>query len=410
MSRAARHVTELPPAARIPAIVFGIDIGSLGVLRALVARGVRAYVADQLLDVMTDSRWYRSPGSTLAETSDSERLAGYLRSLPLERAMLIPTSDAWTVSVSGLPGELADRFVSCSAGRDVVEQMIDKELFRSLVERLDIPRPTTVRIGDPRDLDGLTDDQLRGGFLKPTDSQLHRRFYKVKGSFVTSRDAAERRVEEAMALGVEYLFQEWIPGAHSASILIDGMVDRSGRLRALTARRKLREYPRRLGTTSSSVGIRPDDVADAVDSVMRILDATAYRGLFNVEFKFDARDGRHKIIEFNPRACAYTGTIASAGVDLPWMAYLDAQGLEVDRAPAYPVGRHAFYEIADAKAIVHALRNGRRPEGAILRPWLTGDRALWWWKDPKPALGLVSRRIRRVLGRSPRSGGGAESA
>ncbi len=50
-----------------------------------------------------------------------------------------------------------------------------------------------------------------------------------------------------------------------------------------------------------------------VASVKRLLAELSSRGLFNIEFNLDARDGHYKIIEFNPRARSYTGTIASAG-------------------------------------------------------------------------------------------------
>jgi predicted ATP-grasp superfamily ATP-dependent carboligase len=384
----------------VPAIVFGADIGPLGVLRALVARGVPCYVADDTTDVIARSRWYRSPGRSLAETADSGVLAEYLRSLDLERAVLIAGSDRWAISVSGLPPDVSERFPASSSTRDIVDQLIDKDLFGALVLRLGIPHPTTIEIGGPADLDGLTDEQINAGFLKPTDSQLHRRHFGAKGSFVRSRRAAVERVEQATALGIQYVFQEWIPGPHSAAILVDGLVDRDGVIRALTARRKVREHPARLGTTSSSVGISPSEVPEAIDSVERMIAATSYRGLFNIEFKLDARDGHYKVIEFNPRACWYTGTIARGGVDLPWMAYLDALGMPVPDADPYPAGRFAFYEVNDARRILHSLRRGRRPEGSIYRTWFTGDRALFWWRDPMPALSALGRRLRHAKRRS----------
>jgi predicted ATP-grasp superfamily ATP-dependent carboligase len=384
----------------LPVLIFGADVGPLGVLRALTARGVRCYVADHATDVITKSRWYRSPARTLPETADSAVLADYLRSLDLPGAVLIAGSDRWALAVSGLPDDVRARFPASSSGRDVVEQLIDKDRFGALVSGLQVPHPTTLEITGPADIDRLSDQELRGGFLKPTDSQLHRRHFGAKGSFVRSRAAAIAQVERATALGIEYVYQEWIPGPHSAAILIDGIVDRDGAIRALTARRKIREHPRRLGTTSSSVGIDPSDVGGAVESVKAMLSATSYRGLFNIEFKHDARDGRDKVIEFNPRACAYTGTIASGGVDLPWLAYLDAQGLTVPDAGPYPVGRYALYEISDAKRIVNAVRRGRRPEGAIARTWVRGDRALFWWRDPMPALSMLGRRLGRLVGRS----------
>ena len=48
-----------------------------------------------------------------------------------------------------------------------------------------------------------------------------------------------------------------------------------------------------------------------------MLATTDYRGIFNVEFKFDRRDGRFKIIELNPRSTWYAGHIAGPGSICP---------------------------------------------------------------------------------------------
>jgi D-aspartate ligase len=384
----------------LPVLLFGGHIAALGVLRALAARDVPCYVVVHESDVITRSRWYRSPGQALPESSDSQVLAAYLESLPLERAVAIACSDEWSVAVAGLPDALRSRFLTSAPSRKAAEQLTDKDLFGALVTRLGIPHPQTFEIATSADLGAVSDDQLRNGFLKPRSSVLHRRAFGTKGSFVTSREAAVRRVEEAAKLGIEFVLQEWIPGPHSASILIDGFVDRDGVLQALTARRRIRQDPPRLGTSTSSVGISPDDVPDAVDAARRLLDEVSYRGIFNIEFKFDARDGQHKVIEFNPRPCWYTGTIARGGVDLPWMAYLDAQGMPVTKAGSYPAGRYAYYEFRDASAILRAMTSGRRPRGPILRTWLTGDRALFWWRDPMPALGGAGRALNRVAATS----------
>ncbi|HEV7810101.1 MAG TPA: hypothetical protein VGO64_05855, partial [Candidatus Limnocylindrales bacterium] len=86
------------------------------------------------------------------------------------------------------------------------------------------------------------------------------------------------------------------------------------------------------------------------------------------------------------------------GMDLPWMAYLDAQDLPVPAPGSIQVGRYGMYEIPDATAILRAIVNRRRPDGPVLRSWLTADRALFWWRDPMPAVAGVSQMIGRRLG------------
>ena len=369
----------------------------------LAERGIRCLVVDDTNNIIVRSRSYRPAERTLQETSDSEALAAYLESLHLPRAVLIACSDQWALAVAGLPSETRQRFPASIPPRESVAQFVDKDRFRALVDRLDIPRPRTLLIRDPADLDLATDDDLANGFLKPTESHLHNRRFGTKGFFIQSRGDAARLVEQGSAAGITFMLQEWIPGNMSKTFLIDGFVDREGTIAGMVARRRVRMDPPRLANTCSDVTIPIADVNDCLPALRAILTATDYRGIFNIEFKLDERDGRFKVIEVNPRPFWLIGHIARAGLDLPWLSYLDAQELPIPAPTPYQIGRYGMYEIPDATAIVRAWSRLRRPEGPVIEPWLKGDRALFWWRDPLPAVsGLwqtLGRRGGRVLDR-----------
>ncbi len=389
-----------PPSPRPdPVLIFGSHIAALGVLRVLTRRGVPASVVDATSNIIVRSRWYRPSTPTLAESSEPGALADFLESLDLERAVLIACSDQWALAVAGLPAATRERFRASIAPHAAIEQFVDKDRFRALTDRLDVPRPRSLLIRKPADLDAATHDDLVNGFLKPTESHRHNRHFGTKGSFVRSRSEAIRLVEQASAEGITFMLQEWIPGNMSRTFLIDGFVDRSGRLHAMVAGRRVRMDPPRLANTCSDVTIPLEDVSDCLPTLRTILAATDYRGIFNIEFKLDERDGEFKVIELNPRPFWLIGHIARAGLDLPWLSYLDAQDLDLPEPGPYQIGRYGMYEIPDATAIVRALRHGRRPEGSVVGPWLRGDRALFWWRDPLPAVSALWQIAGRRLGR-----------
>jgi predicted ATP-grasp superfamily ATP-dependent carboligase len=397
---------------RPPALILGPHIAALGVLRVLARRGIPAYVVDDTSNVIVHSRWYRRPERTLAETSDPTVLDEYLRSLRLPRAVLIACSDRWAQAVAGLPEATRERFPASIAPAEAIAQFVDKDRFRELVDRLDLPRPKTIPIGSAADLDHVSDADLLSGFLKPTESQRHNQRYHNKGFFIDSRAEAVRLVEEATRAGITFMLQEWIPGDPSKTYLIDGFVDGSGRITTMIARRRIRMDPPRLANTSSDVTVPLAEVEACIPSLQTLFEAVDYRGIFNVEFKLDERDGRFKIIEVNPRPFWLIGHVAAAGVDLPWMDYLDAQGVEVVAPPPYQVGRLGMYEIPDATAIARAVLHGRRPVGPIRAMWLHGDRALFWWRDPLPgAVGvgqIVARRVASLRDRLRRGAVGPD--
>ena len=396
-------VSRAHATSQTPVLILGGHLAALGVLRLLTRRGVPAFVAEETTNVVARSRWYRPAERTLPETSDASALATYLDSLRLPRAVLIACSDQWSLAVAGLPEEIRARFPASSAPLEAIQGYVDKDRFRALVDQLDIPRPRTILIREPGDLDLVTDDQLANGFLKPTESHLHNKRFGTKGYFSASRDDARRRIEEAHMAGITFMLQEWIPGGTSRFVLIDGFVDRHGTISGVLARRRLRMEPPRLANTALSVTIPLEEVEACIAPLRKLLEATGHRGIFDAEFKFDERDGQFKIIELNPRPFWHTSHVAMAGIDLAWMSYLDAQELAVPVAAPYQVGRYGMYEVFDAAAILRAWTSFRRPEGPVIRPWLTADRSLFWFRDPLPALfgagQAVGRRLDRVLRR-----------
>lgn len=398
------------PTPAVPGLVLGGHLTGLGVIRLLAERSVPTFVMGVASgDLVVHSRWYRGAAGALDETSDSAVLADYLLDLPLERAVLLPCTDTWTRAVAGLPDDLRRRFPASVPSLPVVEGFTDKDRFRALVTRLDIPSPRSQTIDDIRDLSGVSDAEIESGFLKPVDSQRFSARFEGKGFWAHDRSEALRLVAKARAAGVALMLQEWIPGDASHNVLIDCFVDRHGTIAGMVARRKIRRHPWRLGNTASAVTIPMSNVTEPVAVSRRIIESVGHRGIFSAEFKFDARDGRFKILEVNARLFWYVGHTAAAGLDLAWMSYLDALERPVPRVRAYRTGLYGLYEINDAAALRGALRSGTRPIGPVLRPWLLAHRALFSWRDPGPAvmevLADVRRRLKRRLDRSDPVGG-----
>jgi hypothetical protein len=106
------------------------------------------------------------------------------------------------------------------------------------------------------------------------------------------------------------------------------LFDRDGAPAAAFTARKVRQWPQTGGATAVS---RSTADAGLVDSVLPFFRAVGWRGAAEVELKHDARDGRDKVIEINPRFPGYARFPWHCGLDLPLLAARLALG---DAAPA----------------------------------------------------------------------------
>jgi D-aspartate ligase len=374
------------PAPEPPALLFGGDVSGLAVLRSLGRNGVPVFVVGTRPPYVRRSRWYRpAPGEAPTETSDGERVARYLETLPLSRAVLFPCSDQWALALASLPEPLADSHPAVVAPLRALRILVDKEPFAQAAAEFGVPAPRTVHVTGVEDLDVLSDAELPDFFIKPRNSQLFAERHGVKGLRLGRRSQAAELVGRLTSEGLEVLLQEYIPGPPTDHVFLDGYVDRAGVMRACLARRRLRMYPADFGNSTLSVTIPLSEARQAVESLRRLLEGIAYVGLFDAEFKYDTRDGRFKILEVNARPWWQLELAGASGLDLTLMAYRDALGLAVPPAPRYRVGRRWVHPRPDVRAWRAGRRDGSVAGGFPLRSWVGGANAIFSWDDPLPA-------------------------
>ncbi len=370
----------------VPALVLGAGITVLGAVRALARAGNAVFAACPPCDYARRSRWYRPVALAPWDGRGGAPAVSELERLPFERAVLIPCSDQTALWVAGLDAATRRRFPSSTPSREVFDLLVDKSRFADLLDHADVPHPYTRRLTLASDLADLESRRGQVIFLKPVESQSFFRRFGVKAFHVSDRAHAEQRWREAQAAGLELVLQEYIPGPATAHVFIDGFRDRTGIVRAWFPRRRLRMFPPDFGNSSAMVSLPLADAQPAIDSLARLLEHLAYRGVFSAEFKWDARDGRFKLLEVNPRAWWYVEYAAWCGVNVVRLAWLDALELPVPAVTRYRVGRRCVYPSYDAAAWHAMPRDGRPSRLGLYRSWLGARQPVFQLGDPMPGV------------------------
>jgi predicted ATP-grasp superfamily ATP-dependent carboligase len=130
---------------------------------------------------------------------------------------------------------------------------------------------------------------------------------------------------------------------------------------------------------------------------LRFLTGINFRGLANVEFKRDVRDGRLKLVECNARFTAPQELFVRCGLDTASLVYNHLVGLPMPRALSYKLGIRLWYPIRD----FWAYRQLRAMNELTFREWL---KSVWHWQafpffqptdplPPSPATLAIRRRL-----------------
>jgi predicted ATP-grasp superfamily ATP-dependent carboligase len=94
--------------------------------------------------------------------------------------------------------------------------------------------------------------------------------------------------------------------------------------------RKLRQFPPHRGSTSLGICARNDVVETQTKQLMQVV---GYRGPLDVGYRFDARDGRYKLLDLNPRiGSTFRLFAAENGLDVARTLYLDVTGQTIPSA------------------------------------------------------------------------------
>jgi D-aspartate ligase len=137
-----------------------------------------------------------------------------------------------------------------------------------------------------------------------------------------------------------------------------------------------------------------------------LLTRLGFRGIVDLDYRFDARDGRYKLLDFNPRVGAQFRLFSdTAGVDVVVAAHLDLTGRPVPQGSPH-LGRRFLVENYDPFAAL-----AYRRDGLSLKSWVASlrgaDELAWFAKDDLAPFGLMClwmgwRAMTRPLRGAPR--------
>jgi predicted ATP-grasp superfamily ATP-dependent carboligase len=180
----------------------------------------------------------------------------------------------------------------------------------------------------------------------------------------------------------ELVLQEYIPGGAESVWMFNGYFDQRSKCLFGVTGKKLRQYPPYVGQTSLGVCERNQSVAE---TTQRFMHAIGYRGILDIGYRYDSRDGIYKLLDVNPRiGSAFRLFVAENGLDVARALYLDMTGQPVPAADATQ-NRKWFVENYDLAASLKYYRDG----GLSLREWISSLRDIeeYAWlavDDPVP--------------------------
>jgi len=371
----------------------------IGIVRSLGRLGVPVYGIDRdSYSPAFFSRYCRGKFIWDLHNAPPEKSIAFLNGLSAKigrRALLIPTSDVGAMFVAEHSAGLADNYIVPDLNPALVRSLCNKQEMYYLARKWNVDAPETAFPQSRKDVVEYLESarfpillkpiyNLVPG-LKPWKMLIVNSERELLGHYDTVEDPARPNV----------MLQEYIPGGDEMTWTFNGYFDRDGECRLAFTGRKLRNFPPYFGQASLAVCANNDHVKNTTLAFMKNI---CYKGPLDIGYRYDARDGRYKVNDINPRVGAmFRLFVGDNGMDVVRALYQDMTGQPVLPAAA-PEGRRWIVEDVDLISSFRYWRDGK----FTVKQWIGSFRgirelAFLAADDPLPLAGAYMMDARQAL-------------
>ncbi len=344
----------------IGVVILGGQENALAVTRSLGRLGVPIAVIGKPVTLALKSRFCREAFCTEFDESLEHAFSRVLltqRKSLLKGRVIFPCCDEAIKFLAENEDELRSNYILEEASGQQRLAMLDKMKTLELARGAGVATPKLWRVDANLSIDSLADELTFPIMVKPIYSH---EFTKVFGCklFIIEQDVEELKEKCSLVRehDIDVMIVEMIPGPDTLLSSFNTYIDNDGRRLYEFTKKIIRRYPENRGAACCH---ETEWLPQTRDAGGKFFDGIGFRGIGNIEFKKDLRDGLLKVIEVNARFTAAQVHANRAGAHLDVIAYAYLTNQPVPHFEAYKEGLRYWYPFRDFKAFRELHRTGR---------------------------------------------------
>jgi predicted ATP-grasp superfamily ATP-dependent carboligase len=317
------------------------------------------------------------------------------------RPLLIGTEDASCIFVEDNAAVLREHFRFAERPEGLAQALSSKREMYNLCKQFGVPTPEASFPESREDVATFAETALFPLMVKPVDNREVQDLPGAGKTVVADGrellDVFDRFTSNGST--PKLVLQEYIPGGAESVWMLNGYFNAASECLLAITGKKLRQYPPHVGQTSLGICERNQVVEETTRRFMR---AVGYTGILDLGYRYDARDGKYKLLDVNPRiGAAFRLFVADNGLDVARALYLDLTGQPVPEGRAVQ-GRKWLVENYDLVASLKYHRDGQ----LRVRDWTSSFRgvseAAWFAADDRRPFASMWVASAMYLARSER--------
>ena len=388
-----------------PVILLGGGANALSVARNLSRLGTTVYALNEPTAFVRHSRhckWIDVPAR-----GNEDRPRAWLEFLLgaesdfLRGAVVLACGDDGIQLLASHRERLAFKYVLDDSNPDAQMKMLNKLATYEAAVAAGVPTPKFWVIDSPDQIGVLREALVYPLIVKPRLSHIFEGRSGKKLIVANDFEETTSAVQGMLAAGAECLLMEMIPGPDDRLCSYYTYLDADSRPLFHFTKRIIRRYPLLRGMACYHV---TDWIPEAGEIANRLFKHVGLRGIANVEFKLDERDGQLKLIECNARFTASDCLVARSGCNLAAFVYCRLTGKPLPPMKLSPTAKYLWDPIRDFQAFLALRQLGQLTFTGWVKSVLHRQSfAYFSWSDPMPALARLTMPLRKLLTRIRRT-------
>lgn len=384
-------------------VLHALHQGGVGITRTLGRLGVPVYiVAPDAFTPALSSRYCQKRLIWDIDNASAEESVKYLLGIAHgigRRPLLIASADDnAAVFVAHNAEKLRQGFIFPQQNSDLVDLLYSKKQMYYLARKFNVATAETAFPQSRGDVLNFLKTAVFPIMLKGIDGTRLKQRTGIKMQVVhNERELLESYDSMEDSGDPNLMLQEYIPGGDDTVWMFNGYFNEHSECLVGFTGKKIRQCPVYTGSTSLGICLDNQIVEKTTKEFMK---AIGYRGVLDIGYRYDARDGSYKLLDVNPRIGAtFRLFVAENGMDVVRALYLDLTGQTVTPASARE-GRKWIVEDRDLASCWRYYRDGKLK----FREWLRSFRgveeaAFASLNDPLPVFAMGLTDARKLLAR-----------
>lgn len=395
------------------ALVLGLSVSGLGVIRSLGREGIKVVGFDYNRGKDNEGFYSKYLKAKICPhpVHQSKELVEFLINQvkgQSKKPILFPTADEFVKFISVYRDRLKQYFLFNISSFELIDAIIDKKRQYEIATNAGIDVPETFCF-ESQDKLNIVAEQLaypaiiKGRFSFSWREELGGTF---KGFKVNNPADCRDSYQELFDRNIPVIIQKVILGPNHNHFKFCVYRSKQGEILAKFSLVKIRQYPKEFGMGCCVESLQYKQLEQTGEKLFTNID---YKGVGSAEFKLDPSDQKLKLIELNPRFWLQNEQATYCGVNFARQQYLDLSRQEVPRLDKFKIGVKWIDPICDIKSF--AKENHR--DKLFLFRWLRllsvcRIFSVFSWQDLRPFLksigyGLIFLRFAGYIVRAIRT-------